>query len=400
LASMSSGLRFCFALLALVAFSPAWSVQHVFLTYSGAPETTIDINIVEARKSDSIKVRLSALDGTPPASIVTLVRATYVPTAMELADGRALHVATITGLVPGTIYRFDVVGGEGDSSPPRMFRTLPGGMHPFRFVNGGDMGVSGDVGQLMAEAGRRNPDFAVIGGDITYDNGFLRAAGKWDKWLQLWSKHMVAPDGRMIPIIAIVGNHEVSAYQTDDASLRAPWYTSLFGRQGQAINHSRRFGDLLALISLDTGHLSSHASQASWLESALREHASARYRIANYHVPLYPAHRDFNGRASAEGREHWLPLFDRFGLTAALEHHDHVLKRTKPLRHNRVEPGGTVYIGDGAFGRPPRKLPTARWYNEIALERTHFWQIDVSPEMLKFTAVAADGVELDGFELR
>ena len=70
-----------------------------------------------------------------------------------------------------------------------------------------------------------------------------------------------------------------------------------------------------------------------------------------------------------QGREHWLPLFDEYGVTAAFEHHWHVMKVTKPLRNNevslffldldgwtrlmtakQVHEGGTVYFGDGGWG--------------------------------------------------
>src|SRR5690606_14906965 len=151
-------------------------------------------------------------------------------------------------------------------SRERSFRTLPGGDAPFRFVNGGDMGVTGEVIPLMAQAGRQNPDFAVIGGDVAYVNGLLGGTGPatWDAWLALWDEHMVTTDGRMIPIVTAIGNHETNQFQSDDLRLRSPWYTSLFGRQGDAVHHVKRFGSLLALFLLDSGHLVSHEAQVPW----------------------------------------------------------------------------------------------------------------------------------------
>ena len=156
-------------------------------------------------------------------------------------------------------------------SRERSFRTLPGGDAPFRFLDGGDMGVTGAVVPLMTLAGKQNPDFAVIGGDIAYVNGLLGGLATWDTWLSQWDQHMVTTDGRMIPIVATIGNHEVNQFKSDDLRMRAPWYTSLFGRQGPEHHHVKRFGTLLALFLLDSGHLVSHESQVPWLRRAFEQ---------------------------------------------------------------------------------------------------------------------------------
>ena len=263
------------------------------------------------------------------------------------------------------------------------------------------MGVDGAVTTLMALAGRQDPDFAVIGGDIAYVNGLLGGLDKWDTWLSNWDQHMVTTDGRMIPIVTAIGNHETNQFKSEDLRLRAPWYTSLFGRQGPEIHHAKRFGNLLAIFLLDSGHLISHEAQVPWLRRAFEAHRDVRYTFAAYHVPLYPTYRAYDGSGSQQGRQHWLPVFDEFGLTVGLEHHDHVFKRTKVLKGNQVAATGTVYLGDGAFGRPARTIdPQPRWYNEKELASTHFWVIDVARDGLRFTAVDEGGATLDAFSLK
>ncbi len=70
------------------------------------------------------------------------------------------------------------------------------------------------------------------------------------------------------------------------------------------------------------------------------------------------------------------------------------------LKGNAVAAEGTVYIGDGAFGRPARTVDaTPRWYTEKAVAVTHFWVIDVSRDGLQFTAIDQAGAAVDAFAL-
>ena len=49
--------------------------------------------------------------------------------------------------------------------------------------------------------------FALIGGDLGYDNG--RSVEVSLAFLRNYSKHMRGGDGRLIPMITCIGNHEV-----------------------------------------------------------------------------------------------------------------------------------------------------------------------------------------------
>ena len=397
---MTLALTLC--IMALTALAQA-APNHIYLTYSDAPETSVDVNIILPREVDGVFVHYDVEEhGEAIEKYKLLVEAKYVPTPMELSDRRVLYVARLTGLTPGTNYHFLVGEEKYGNAKPRKFKTLPGGVAPFRFVNGGDMGVEDFVVPLLTLAGKTDPDFAIIGGDIAYVNGLLGWYSEWDKWLDNWDNHMVTTDGRMIPIVTAIGNHETNRYATDDPKLNAPWYTSLFGRQGEHIYYTRNFGDNFAFISLDTGHLTPYeGAQTEWLGEVLKKKESMKYKFAAYHIPLYPAHRPYDGSQSALGREHWGPLFDQYGLTVGMEHHDHVLKRTRPLKGGKVAEEGTVFIGDGCFGRGPRDIdPHPRWYNEVEGSVPHFWVVDVSDTGLDFKAIDDQGGTRDAFTLR
>src|SRR5690606_34250849 len=110
----------------------------------------------------------------------------------------------------------------------------------------------------------------------------------------------------------------------------------------------------------------------------LEANKDVKFKFAAYHVPLYPAHRPYDGAGSKLGRDHWAPLFDEYHLTMAMEHHDHVFKRSQMLKGGKVvKKGGTVYVGDGCFGREPRPVdPKVRWYNQKEQSAAHYWVVD------------------------
>ncbi len=388
-----------------LAFVSSWAFAeplHTYLTYSGDPSTSIDINLWIEEKVPGVEVFLDTVShGGEKGKYAQHVMAPYRQTILEILDRRALYVADLKDLKPGTMYYFMAGDEKHGYTKERSFRTLQGGAAPLRFVNGGDMGTDRRTEKLLKLAGKQDPDFGVIGGDIPYSNGLLAEYGDWTQWFANWDKYMVTSDGRMIPIVAAIGNHEVNGYETDNQELRSPDYMSLFGGQGPAAYYSRRFGDNVIFLLLDSGHLNPHAgAQTQWIEQELAKYKDVKCKFAAYHVPLYPTHRPYDGQGSVNGRTYWGPLFDTYGLTVGFEHHDHVFKRSKPLRGNRVVEHGTVYVGDGAFGVDPRETdPQPRWYNEKEGSIAHFWVVDVRSDGVSLKAIDEDGVTVDAFTL-
>jgi hypothetical protein len=94
-------------------------------------------------------------------------------------------------------------------------------------------------------------------------------------------------------------------------------------------------------------------------------------------VPAYPSFRPFDldndeGSTGADSRKHWCPLFERYGVDAVFEHHDHTFKRTHPLLDGRADANGVPYIGDGSWGKLRRPKTTAeRPYLAVAKQSYH-----------------------------
>ena len=149
--------RITFLAIALAwEFVAAAEPMHVYLTFSGAPETSIDINVM---LKDKVNTPVDVYYDTEPRNgdvkaYKNHVAATYVFTTMEISDRRTMHYAVLKDLKPDTVYYFVAGEAKFGMSNERKFKTLPGGNKPFRFVDGGDMGTDGLITPLRTCAGK------------------------------------------------------------------------------------------------------------------------------------------------------------------------------------------------------------------------------------------------------
>lgn len=284
-----------------------------------------------------------------------------------------VHRAELTGLKPGTEYRFRI----GGHAQVHRFRTMPAkATDTFSFISGGDCGVNSHVTANNILAAKQNPMFALIGGDIAYDNGHDIKTNL--AFYRNYSQHMVDADGRHVPMVVGIGNHEVKGgYKAKraDGPLFFNLHDGLYAERSYA---TLDFGDYLSLALLDSGHVAPiDGEQTAWLDRVLAERDERPHLIAVDHVPCYPSYRTGDGTDLKPGagqlnRKHWVPLFERHNVDLVLEHHDHTFKRTRPMKEGKFAADGIVYLGDGSWGkiRPPK--PTEqRPYLAVADDSYH-----------------------------
>jgi acid phosphatase type 7 len=266
--------------------------------------------------------------------------------------------AELTGLTPGTDYQFTI----GKQSRMYRFRTMPAKANDtIHFISGGDCGVNAHAVANNVQAARQDPMFTVIGGDLGYDNG--RSVEVSVAFLRNYSKHMVGRDGRLIPMVTCIGNHEVDGGYNKPRA-KAPFFYALFdGLYPDTGYATLDFGDYLSLVLLDTGHTSAiGGDQAAWLDKALQARKDHPNVFVVNHVPAYPSYRNMAGTPAKDGKEgrpgtgsgnrkFWVPLFQKYRVPVVLEHHDHTFKRTKPLIDGLAHDNGVLYLGDGSWGR-------------------------------------------------
>lgn len=373
----------------------AQAPRHVYLTWQGDPSSTITVNAQTLAPAEDLVVYY---DTQPRGSDVEAYQHQAEGTTHQidgLPDGRWIHWIELTGLVPDTPYYFIVGSTAQGFSEELTFRTLPDDDRPVRFVTGGDLGVGEEVNSLLRHAAEYEPRFALIGGDIAYVNGNLQRVATWDQWFDAWRDYMVTPEGFIIPMVLAVGNHEVQGGYNGGPG-RSPFYMGFFAQSGNPSYFRFPVGENFVIYVLDSGHIVSHESQVAWLTEQMQADQDIPYRFAAYHVPLYPSHRDYDGTHSEYGRMYWRPLFDQYRLTTAFENHDHTFKRSKRLKAGAIAEDGTLYLGDGAWGRGDRTIDlTPRWYLDKAGANRHVWVVDVSKEKITYRAFDTQGKVFD-----
>ncbi|QVL31757.1 metallophosphoesterase family protein [Telmatocola sphagniphila] len=344
-------------------FQPA----TLFLTWHKDPTTTMDVQWVGTQgetadikvyyTSDPIPVPVKGAPKNPNEKKVNWVVCNTIIKPYPMSDFKVFR-AEIAGLTPNTDYSFRI----GKASPIYKFRTMPAKANDsIHFIEGGDCGINSAAIANNIMAAKQDPMFAIIGGDLGYDNG--KSVDVSLSFLRNYSKHMVTKDGRMIPMITCIGNHEVlGSYEQkrEKGTFFYPLFDGLYPETGYA---TLEFGDYLSLVLLDTGHTTPIAGeQTKWLEETLKARIDHPNTLVINHVPCYPSYRNPIGVPAKDGKSgklgtgegqriHWVPLFEKYRVPLVLEHHDHTFKRTKPLLNGMPDSNGVLYLGDGSWGR-------------------------------------------------
>jgi hypothetical protein len=400
----------------------------IYLTWQRDPVRTMTIHWhtlwTDAFRDTVLEYRAAA------APIGAWLRAEGSAQALPYTQ-RMVHTVELTALAPDTAYVFRLgtlrTGEKGAVSflpdgGEHAFRTLPAALtRPVRFVSGGDANVgqtttNGVVNEyqfaaMNRVAAAREPEFALIGGDIAYVNNEPKAVAKWFDFLRLWGETMRHRDGRLVPIVPAIGNHEVhgDSYEIRGGAPergvhpgRAALFYTLFAFPGAPGYRALDFGDYLTVLALDSFHTNPvPGPQTDWLRGTLASRKNIPWIVPVYHVPAYPSHRAFSGAVSQAIRANWTPLFDEAGVRFVFENHDHTYKVTHPLRAGKTDPKGTRYLGDGAWSvttretTPLEKAP----YLARAQSINHVFAVTLHRDRADFVAVDPKGVEFDKFSI-
>lgn len=331
---------------------------------------------------------------------------------------RVINRVELTGLEADTEYHFRF----GENTRIRKFRTMPlDASRPIRFAAGGDVRHRIEwMDQTNRRAARYNPDFVIWGGDMAYADGREDRLYRWYEFMNSIMNTLITDDGRSIPVLAGIGNHEVRGgyYHNDDHNLReeippysqtdesreqiAPYYFTLFAFPGQPGYGVLDFGDYMSILLLDTDHSNPiEGEQTEWLEEVLAEREHVPHIFPNYHVPAFPSVRNPGGTTHRRVLDRWVPLFERYGVRVAFENHDHIYKRTYPIRNGEINNNGVVYMGDGAWGVGTREIGASHdehaWYLKRASSERHFIIGTIQGNHQHFLVINEDGQIIDEY---
>ena len=385
--------------IAIVALYPFNNVELVFLTWEHEDTShTMTINYIpdSASLTAMVYYDTTSHNGDPASYRYNTQGEVRTYSGVNFN----VHSTQLTGLVPDKTYYFIVGDKTTGYSSERKFRTVPE-TGSIRFISGGDASVSEEFEEVCKIAAQSNPHFAIIGGDIAYANGNINSQQLWLELLDIWQDTMVTPDGYTIPVIAAIGNHEVDASNqpphkppTQLLIDNAPFYYMIFHPAADKTFFKRKIGKDTTLFMLDTEHIyPSGGEQLAWMNENFAKHKNDKFRFSSYHVPLYPSFRDPEDSRNALLRKNWLSVFDQYHLDVAFENHEHTLKKSRLLRnHQLVDTQGTIYIGDGNWGRRSR-IPVDHWYLEATRPVNHVWAVTLNEDTASFKALTIDGID-------
>jgi len=317
-----------------------------------------------------------------------------------------VHAASLTGLKADTRYEF-TIRNQADQSlnGPHLMQTAPETFRPLHFVIGGDMYHSRSLLDAMNKrAGAEDPLFAALIGDLAYANDSI--IERWYDWIDSWVQNARAPDGRLIPMVIGMGNHEVVGTgffpeKNTPGPEKSTQFYSLFRmgqNNGRAISYyNLDFGNYLSLILLDSGHTQRISEQVPFLQTSATARRKVPYVFAAYHRPAW-------GTGVKEDaidiQQKWCPLFEAQGVDAVFEHDHHTYKRTWPLTAGkRDDANGIPYLGDGAWGvavrKPdPKDLQKRPWIAKHAAVN-HLFRVTLQQDKFHCEAKTADGKLID-----
>jgi hypothetical protein len=280
--------------------------------------------------------------------------------------GQTNRFARLTGLQPGTTYYF-VIRDDQSVSPRMSFRTLSDNPNvPLMFISGGDTRTGVALFEFEASectprrqrgnqlVAKIRPDFIAFSGDYVFSG---TSDSQWADWFTDWQL-TIGPEGRLIPIVPVFGNHEDSQdiYNFFDIPNSNAYFALTMG------------GNLLRLYSLNSD-MGCDPVQVNWFTNDLQMHtgtsADPYWKAIQYHIPLVP-HGEYSPMTSLVSC--WATLFTPYKIKLAMEGHTHVQKVTWPIVTSsgtgsdngfiRDDINGTVFIGEGCWGAPLRNLYT------------------------------------------
>ncbi len=291
----------------------------------------------------------------------------------------------ITGLKPDTIYNYDVLN-DGTDRGKGTFTTFPKKIKPFKFCVLGDTRSRHDIHQkIVNRIIDEKPLFVVNTGDLVGNGNNME---DWENFFRVNDKLT-----RNVPYYTVLGNHEKDSQN----------YYDFFSLPGNESYYFFSVGDALFVVLDMEGpayevpaylkgeerdafwekiSLEYMKQEKKWLENVLTLNESAGYIFVFFHPTFYSIKKSRVEEAEHR-RAFWGDIFEKHGVTAVLNGHDHY--------YHHAEHGGTHYIVTAGGGAPLYNTdaiqPETVKYKKIE----HYMRIEVGPQQAEMTAIDING---------
>jgi predicted phosphodiesterase len=326
-----------------------------------------------------------------------------LPNAIPAADAQYrsyyVHQADLTGLVADTVYQYQIFTNEvnltpGGSASTRTAKppTTPG----FRFAALGDSGMANtaqrNVGTRLAQV---QPDLVVHTGDIVYEEGTHYLYDK--RYFQIYADLL-----KSIWIAPSIGNHDEERDQGQS-------YTDVYVNPPNATNPADRehyysfdYGNAHFIILSNYRSISASSPQRQWLQNDLAS-TNQFWKFVVFHEPAYASNQNNGNQDTGDIVQHFVPLFQQYGVDVVINGHWHDYERMKPLLNGQVstiEAGGIVYLVTGGGGRSLLNIGDPPWNprTDIKVSQYHLALFDVSGCSLRLRGVRTISGANDTFD--
>lgn len=309
-------------------------------------------------------------------------------------DDKKLYVRHIKcrDLSPSTTYTFTAYSGD-DKSREYHFTTAPADDRDYKLVFVGDSRTRVEIAEKISAQINElvEKDSKIIGLLHGGDYATSPELKYWRPWLKAYSL-TTSKDGRLLPIIPVCGNHE--------SIRRSQLYGEAYGFPGEIKKYyySCELSPHVRIAILNT-EISTLGDQQKFLENTLKQYQKEKitWQLAAYHRPAYAAVKKPSAAMTA-----WVPLFDKFDVDLVLESDGHCIKRTVPIKNNKKDSNGTVYLGEGGYGAPQR-TPHEKWYLDspgMAGSGDHLMLLHFKKTEINYQTIGIDGDILDQYEFK
>lgn len=308
----------------------------------------------------------------------------------EIVDGRFVHVARLTGLIPGQRYTYRILTAGADLTPwsDAAFETATGGTRFSFSVFGNSRSASPEAQALAAQVAAipfafvlNTGDLANQGSTVGYDAEFFSVFGE-------------ALAGS--PFYPVPGSHDYAG-----GSLQ-PYLDAFFlpaiSPQGLA-EHAYSFDWGNAhVVALDTFQpFGPDAPQYRWLVADL----GATRKLWKFVLLPHPPYSSGYHGSIWKVREVLGPLFEQYGVDLVFAGHDSDYERTQPMIAGRPAAAGAhgvTYVVTGGGGAELTPVGQSA-FTASAASRHHFVRVDINGCTLALAATAPGGEVFDTYTL-
>ena len=378
--------------------------DHVALTWTGNPETTITITWRTDATVTAGSVQFEKGDKLSRKALQAKAVPRDFPTDLGLSR---LFTAKLTNLRPGTLYSYRV--GDGDSwSELSSFTTARQKIKEFKFLIFGDSQAPllgsepyGVWRKTLHNAYTLNPDakFIVNVGDLV-DYG--QAEAHWNAWFAA-AKGVID----RIPEMPVLGNHEY--FGSRDMTMPQFWLAQWAvpqngpeGMKGQAYSYD--YGPVhIVVLNSQAEEQKAHGDilkiQQPWLESDLAA-SKAKWKIVFFHKPVYES---YPKRTNADVKAAFAPVLEKYNVDLVFNAHDHAIARTYPMKNGvkmeKPSQGVIYYVSGQSGGKFYKAVEKMDWNTFFYRpeDQPNFFVIEVKGAKITVKTVKLDGTVLDTF---